>query len=203
MEVEKQNGRAKWIWGVVILGVIAGFVLQLGGPWTTQRVLAGALGLLREIWTAPFILGLIGLANTTVSWWRGSRVATWPTVAGVVTKARVHKGKSWTDMGTSGTGAVTVYRPQIVYSYEVAGVRLQRTRVQFGASWHEQVKSKAEHAIAPYPVGQAVLVRYNPQRPSESALEPGVAPLWRASVIFSLALFALGACGWLATFAAG
>jgi hypothetical protein len=48
MEVERQGGLAKWVWGIVILGVIAGLVLQLGGPWTGQRVLARALGLLRE-----------------------------------------------------------------------------------------------------------------------------------------------------------
>lgn len=94
-----------------------------------------------------------------------------------------------------------MYRPKIAYSYEVDGKHFQGTRVQFGTRWRERVKSKAASAITLYPVGQPVQVYYDPQRPADSALKPGVAPFWRKSVIFFLRMFALSACLWLAAFA--
>jgi hypothetical protein len=173
---------------------------MFGRPGAERQIVSDVLKTFGGIWLAPFIFGLIGLANTTMAWHRGARVATWPRTPGTVTHSRIKKGKGWSDMGQGQSTGGTVYRPKIIYSYEVGGKHFQGTRVQFGTRWRERVKSKAASAITPYPVGQAVQVYYDPQRPGDSVLKPGVAPFWKKSVIFSLGMFALSGCLWLAAF---
>jgi hypothetical protein len=165
--------------------------------------MSGAFAFLGDISPVLLAIGLYGLVNAILVWKRGVRVAGWPTIPGVITDARVKKGKSGAgDMGHGNSPKTTIYRAAIRYAYEVDGVRLQGTRVQFGEAKHERVKSTAQDAAAQYSPGQAVQVRYDPQRPGESALEPGVAPFWKTRVVFAVTMLALGACAWLAAAAA-
>jgi hypothetical protein len=165
--------------------------------------MSGAFKFLRDISPVLVVIGLYGLVNAILDWRRGVRVAAWPTIPGVVKAAGVKQGRSGaSDMGHGNNPKTTVYRAAIAYAYEVDGVPVQGTRVQFGAAKNERVKAAAQDAVARYTPGQTVQVHYNPERPGESALEPGIAPFWRKRLLFAVVMLVLGACGWLAAVAA-
>lgn len=99
----------------------------------------------------------------------------WPSVSGVVTSAERAK-----------TGWRT--QPRVAYSYSVNGVSYDGKRVSFAA----MVPSReTDPTLSRYPVGQAVTVRYAPNDPAQSVLEPGatrrvVAPMRSLIIIFAV-----------------
>jgi uncharacterized protein DUF3592/Sel1 repeat-containing protein len=111
--------------------------------------------------------------------WKNVRAAkksmTWLSVSGVVTSAE--RGK-----------AVWRTQPRVTYSYSVNGVSYDGKRVSFAA----MVPSReTDPTLSRYPVGQAVTVRYAPNDPAQSVLEPGatrhvVAPMRGLIIIFAV-----------------
>jgi len=89
----------------------------------------------------------------------------WPKVAGVVESSEVMTG-----CGRGGS-----HYARVLYSYEVAGAKLQGSRLAFGnvgcGSW-----SAAASIARTYKVGQAVRVHWNPKQPGDSALVVGEVP---------------------------
>ena len=69
------------------------------------------------------------------------------------------------------------------------------TRLHFGTPPDGKDRARSRKMIAPYPTGQAVSVRYNPRRPTDSALEPGVAAFWSTIVAFSIVCIGLAVVG--------
>ena len=117
-------------------------------------------------------------------------------VPGVVIHSHLKKVKSGSSVGR-GTGPhLRVYRPQVIYSYEVQGRRLEGRRLRFGSEPHTRAKSLAQENVAKYQEGSNVTVHYDPARPSKSVLEPGVAAFWNRRIVFSTASLTTGAILW-------
>jgi Protein of unknown function (DUF3592) len=186
-----------WRWAIGF-GVIGGIVIvadtgSLSGAWARVASILGQMSS-----TLLFFGGLAG-ANAILLWYRGRQAALWPAVGGVVTRSRVESKKL--RMGSTmyrTSGRSTYYRPDLAYSYEVGGGHFEGKRTRFGMSrrWSKD-RTRWETLIAPYAVGQTVQVRYDPRKPGESVLEPGVAAFWRGIVWFSVACLGLGVFGWL------
>lgn len=112
----------------------------------------------------PVVLFLTGVAMI----WFGHRTrarakasAGWPKVTGTVTAARVeHRRRS-----KGGSRFV----PTLQYTYDVGGQRHTGTRLAF-ADTERVTEAAAQQVIAPYPVGGAVAVFYDPADPSVSTL---------------------------------
>jgi hypothetical protein len=105
---------------------------------------------------------------------------TWPSVPGRVVAARIDVEESSDNDGNS----TTWYNPVVTYGYAVGGRDLQGTRLRFG-NYRSASRNKAEAALAPYAVGSAPVVRYNPEKPDECVLEtkkPGPVYLLMAAV---------------------
>ena len=69
---------------------------------------------------------------------------------------------------------MTLYRPVLLYEYEVAGKRFCGSRIAQSPGLDRGVPEFAQKVVDRYPGGSAVAVRYNPRRPDESVLEPRV-----------------------------
>jgi hypothetical protein len=98
---------------------------------------------------------------------KAAQSSAWPAVTGVITKHNIQRQDSIDDEGFS----TTTYTPQIEYQYSVAGQSFTGKRIAFGFSKGYSRRSKAQEAIADYPLNRQVQVFYNPQNPGEAALE--------------------------------
>ena len=135
----------------------------------------------------PVVMILIGLLWVAGFAWAHFRAVgkakaaeAWPTVPGSVVSCRVDVEESTDNDGNSSTW----YNPVVTYGYAVGGRELQGTRLRFG-NYRSSSQKKAEAALAPYAVGSAPLVRYNPDKPEECVLEttkPGPVYLLMAAV---------------------
>ena len=86
---------------------------------------------------------------------------------------------------------MTLYRPVLLYEYEVAGKRFRGSRIAQSPGLNRGVPEFAEKVVDRYPVGSAVAVRYNPRRPDESVLEPRVPGSWIFGAAIGVALLVL------------
>jgi Protein of unknown function (DUF3592) len=112
-----------------------------------------------------FILLGIWLIGLGIWQWRRAAVSySWPESAGEI----LENGASEVSNLDGGYNAVLKLR----YRYVVNGTSFEGKRLRFGESVSSSFRS-AEAWVERYPAGAAVRVRYNPRRPSESALEPG------------------------------
>jgi hypothetical protein len=93
---------------------------------------------------------------------RSQAAERWLTAPGSVVETGVNRG---------GTSRNPYYVPAIRYAYEVNGKARQGTRIRFGLLTARSPRG-AEAILAPYPVGAAIQVRYNPDDPDDSVLEP-------------------------------
>ncbi len=105
------------------------------------------------------VFGLYSMRET-------SRSRGWAETSGRVIQSSVN---SFTNRGT------TTYRPLVVYSYSVDGVRFTCTRIAF-RSMASGNRSAAARVAADYPVGRTVTLFYDPQQPDQSVLERGINP---------------------------
>ena len=116
----------------------------------------------------------------------------WPTAAGRVISSEVVEEESRDREG----GTSTWYNPVVAYAYSAGGRELTGRRLRFG-NYRSASRKKAQAALAPYPVGAAPAVRYNPADPAECVLEtskPG--PLYLVMALFGF-LFIGFAIFWL------
>ena len=136
----------------------------------------------------------------------GAIGALWSGLAHRRSRALVHAARRWRDApgkvvatdveqrGTStGAGGNSYYVPLIRYTYVVNGREREGARLRFGMTT-ARTRGGAGKMLAPYPAGAAVQVRYDPDDPDRSVLEPGKAGsglLVAAIVLFLLMLAGL------------
>ena len=122
----------------------------------------GLPAILGEFGLVVGALGLFGAITAAFEWRRGQCAASWPAVPGVVIHSHLKKVKSGSSVG-HGTGPhLTVYRPQVIYSYEIQGRRLEGRRLRFGSEPHTRAKSLVQENVAKYKEGSNVTVHYDP-----------------------------------------
>lgn len=147
-----------------------------------MNMVAVAMILVGVLWVAGFAwvhMRAVGKARAAESW---------PTAPGRVVSCRVDVEES-TDSDGNGS---TWYNPVVTYGYTVGDRELQGTRLRFG-NYRSASQKKAEAALAPYAVGSAPVVRYNPQKPEECVLEtkkPG--PLYLVMAAVGLVFVVVG-----------
>jgi len=86
---------------------------------------------------------------------------------------------------------MTLYRPAVVYEYEAAGQHHKGNRIAQSPGINRGIPVFAEKTVKRYPPGSAVDVRFNPERPAESVLEPRVPAGWIVVMVIAVALLGL------------
>ncbi len=95
-----------------------------------------------------------------------SRSRGWAETSGRVIASNINQ---FTNKGT------TTYRPLIMYSYAVSGIRFMSSRIAFH-SLGSRDRAEATRITARYPIGTSVDVFYDPQNPEQAVLERGGNP---------------------------
>ncbi len=114
--------------------------------------------------------GIAALLWGTIATGQAFNSLSWPTADGNITSAQVTKG---TDSHNT-----TMYRAEVIYSYQVKDQTFTASKVSFG-DYSSSDPSDAEQVVSRYPAGTAVKVHYNPQDYRQVVLEPGFsAGLW-------------------------
>ena len=126
---------------------------------------------LARLFPIPFLVaglalvffGLRDVARATAS-------EDWPTAAGTVLLSSVEYE---TDSDGGGT-----YRAEVLYEFDVGGTTYSSNRIEFGTVQTNN-PSGAQVTVNRYPVGEQVLVHYDPDDPFLAVLEPGIqAGVW-------------------------
>jgi Protein of unknown function (DUF3592) len=99
---------------------------------------------------------------------------TWPTIPAHVTSSALSTGES---------NAGQWWRPEVAYAYQLDGQSYtsRGLRLMMPFYYHEQ---DARQIQEEYPAGAQVRAAYNPRKPTQSVLEPGIPPgmWWRAFI---------------------
>ena len=136
--------------------------------------------------------GLAVLAIVVSSLREAAAMKRWPVAEGRVLSAKVEKYRTSVSRGTGGPrDRMTLYRPILLYEYEVAGKRFRGSRVAQSPGLNRGVPEFAQKVVDRYPIGSAVAVRYNPRRPDESVLEARVPNSWIFGAAVGVALLVL------------
>jgi hypothetical protein len=93
----------------------------------------------------------------------------WREAPGKVVASQVQRR----DLGAS-TTQTAYYVPQVSYAYVVGGREHQGSRLRFGMP-SARTRGGAAAMLARYPAGAEIKVRYDPDAPDQSVLEPGKA----------------------------
>lgn len=117
----------------------------------------------------------------------------WPVAKGRVLSSKVEEYRADAGSGNFGgpRGRMTLYRPVVVYEYEVAGERLRGDRIAQSPGMNKGVVDFAQKVVERYANGSAIDVRFNPKRPAESVLEPRVPKGWIFALVIAVALLIL------------
>ena len=138
--------------------------------------------------------GLIVLALVIASLRDAAAMKRWPVVRGRVVSSKVEEYKESVKGHTSGPrDRMTLYRPAVVYEYEIDGNRYESTRITQSPGLNRGVPDFAEEVVRRYPAGSSVDVRYNPRHVAESVLEPRVPRSWIVALVIALVLLAAAA----------
>lgn len=87
----------------------------------------------------------------------------WPKTKGVVLSSRVESRRSGTSTSTY---------PVVLYRYEVAGKTHQSQTIRAGDKFMSvRIIGQAQKTVDRYPVGAKITVYYNPDDPTDAALE--------------------------------
>jgi len=116
------------------------------------------------------LIGLVGALWAGLAWRRALALTEaalrWLDAPGKVTAASAEL------RGGGSASRSTYYAPLIRYTYVVNGREREGSRLRFGLTTARS-RAAAEKLLAPYPVGAAIKVRYDPENPDQSVLEPG------------------------------
>lgn len=138
------------------------------------------------------VLGLLWGARR-----QSAEAAEWPVTGGHVVSSTVEHYRARVGGARSGT-LVTLYEPVIEYAYRVNGREYHSTQISFGGKVAGS-EELAQAGAARYAQGSDVVVRYDPQNPSNAVLDLKIANaipfLIIALVFFGLALFFSGLFG--------
>jgi hypothetical protein len=159
---------------LVLIGLIVGSIVGFHKLGDLMALI------LRDPREAPFVTACIGFAAFAALVIFGiqrnvARMQRWPTVPGRIETADVRAFTVW---DSDAKRRVTRHRPNIVYGYEVGGVRFTGTQVGTTARVSSNIVALVRPRDAAHAPGSAVEVHYNPENPAESVVGPRGGPLW-------------------------
>ncbi len=103
----------------------------------------------------------------------------WARARGIVVDSRLEE-----------SGRSRMFRARVSYRFTVDGQELTGDRACFGDSDKTSWSWAARRIVARYHSGQAVTVYYDPARPSEAVLEPGISGALMAKMVFLMIVLA-------------
>lgn len=154
--------------------------LVVGAPVVVVLVYSGVLGWLESHLanpgTAPFVaaaggFGLVALLMAVGMCGYVLRASRWPTTRGRIIAAGEEKFRARFSE-ESRVYWRTMYKPSVLYTYEVNGRQYQGDRLRLGVVASATFPWAARRTAARYPVGREVTVYYDPDSPGESVLRP-------------------------------
>jgi hypothetical protein len=166
-----------WLWKAsagVVLGLGA---IIIGGIYGAKGLGHLVAATIPNTERAPFVAACVGFALlfglVVFAFQRvAAKAKTWPAVPGRVETSDI---ASYQLRNRSTEDSVvrwkTLYRPNVVYGYDVAGVHYRGDKLSYfgkGANSADIARQVATR----YPVGTPLTVHYNPENPSESAIDP-------------------------------
>ena len=163
-----------WIWkaGVIIALVIVG--LLVGAIFGYGKLVDVLTNVLPNPARAPFVAACLGFAALAALVIYGiqrqaSSQRKWPTASARVESSGVPAFES----RDSDSGRLrTQYRAEVIYGYEVAGVRY--TSDKLGSSqMSSNIETAARRIADRYPTGSTIEIHYNPSNPAEAIVKPG------------------------------
>lgn len=163
---------------LIVLGLVA---LIVGGVVGVQKLADFMTTVVRNPTEAPFVTGLLVFAFFTALFAyafnkQGSIQKRWPVVPGRIESIDISRFVSHSsDEGR--TRETVMYRPQVVYAYEVAGIAYKGESIS-GANVSSSSEAYARKSAAKFSEGTAVEVHYNPENPAQSAVGPGLPWIW-------------------------
>ncbi len=167
------------IWKGVTILVLVMIGLIVGGIVGFRRLGDVMALVLRDPREAPFVTACLGFALFAALIIFGiqrnmARMQRWPTAPGRIEAADV---RAFTVYDHDQHRRVTRHRPNIVYGYEVGGVRYMGTQVGSAARVSSNLPALIRPRDAVYAPGRAVEVHYNPANPADSIVAPRSGPI--------------------------
>jgi hypothetical protein len=120
--------------------------------------------------------------------------ANWPTTKGKMVKTAIEEQKRTETRG--GVSQVKVsYRPDLQYSYEVAGKWYVGYRIGIDTVWF-RTKQEADDVVGRYAANRDFDVYYDPENAKNSVLEPGVSSrsYWKLAIPPAMLLIGIAVC---------
>lgn len=181
-----------WKGALIIIAVLIAMIF--GGVIGIEKLSKFMSTIVRNPAEAPFVTGCLAFAFFTALFVyafqkQASTEKRWPVAPGRIESVGVTQFVSHSsDEGR--TRETVMYRPQVVYSYAVAGVTYNGERIS-GSNVSSSSESLAKKTAAKYAEGHPVEVHYNPKNPAQSSVGPGMGWAWLLWII--PALFVAGA----------
>jgi hypothetical protein len=181
-----------WKGALIIIAVLVAMIF--GGVIGIERLSKFMSSVVRNPAEAPFVTGCLAFGFFTALFVYAfqKQAATekrWPIVPGRIESVSVtHFVSRSTD--DDRTRETVMYRPQVVYSYAVAGVTYRGERIS-GNSVSSSSETAAKKAAAKYTEGHPVEVHYDPKNAAQSSVGPGMG--WARLLWIIPALFVAGA----------
>lgn len=167
------------IWKTIAILVLVLIGLIVGGIVGFHKLGDVMRSLVRNPAEAPFVTACVGFAllSALVVWAILRNVArqrSWPTAPGRIESSGVRQFQELERRDRGASRWRTRYRAEIIYSYEVAGVRYTADKSATGGRVSSNIEAFARKAAEQVPAGTAVEVHYNPDNPAESAIDPRI-----------------------------
>lgn len=139
-----------------------------------------------ELMMVSGLLGLVIVGAGAGAQWKAIRERRWPTTTGRVLSSEVERFNSAVSGAGHGRGtsyAMVLYRPAVLYEYDVGGRRYRSNRIASQPEVRVGVPEPAANTVKRYPAGSTPEVRYNPKSQAESILEARVPALIRILIL--------------------
>jgi hypothetical protein len=131
--------------------------------------------------TALFTLamGLAGFAWTCRAIVRARASEQWPRTAATIEQSSVSS--------RVGSESTKLHEAKVTYRYSVDGREFTGSEIHIGPQWSWSSSEPAKSLVQQYPRGAAVTIAYDPAKPEDAVLEPGVtAGAWGGLAFFLL-----------------
>ncbi|MFX1574264.1 MAG: DUF3592 domain-containing protein [Promethearchaeota archaeon] len=102
-----------------------------------------------------------------------TRCSKWPVVVGEVISSQLEpKYKKLAEFAEESHMVISIYRPNITYTYEIEGEKYVNNKVRpVGRNVYKE-KPQVQRVLNLFPEGYKVYIHYNPQDPQDSVLDP-------------------------------
>lgn len=174
-EAVLERDAPKGLFGCVAIFVVVGALVYVGVLWGFQPVFDYLRSFVPRQENSAFVVAITGFGLVWALLLEGMRRAigrakAWPVAPGRIETSEVEEFTG--TIGDKSDRLQTLYRSNIVYSYNAGGRSYRGTSLGSHGTVTANYEGPARRAVARYKVGDAVKVHYDPKNPSESVVDP-------------------------------